>query len=70
MINLTQVRHMPVRWIRYNPDVFDGKRVTREQREMKLVETATWACNHVMANISDVIYLYYDNPDFKWHKLI
>jgi hypothetical protein len=68
MINLTQVRHMPVRWIRYNPDVYEGRRYTREQREKKLVDTIKWAQKHI-PTVAEVIYLYYDHPDFKWHML-
>jgi hypothetical protein len=80
MVNLVEVRGMPVRWIRYNPDVYEpikGQRVaTLEQREKKLLEYVKWAMQHPPQDekmISTVLYLYYDEHDTKkqeWQTLI
>jgi len=80
MINLVHVRGMPVRWIRYNPDVYEpmeGQRpVKLEQREKKLVEYIKWAMKHSPqeeGNVSSVLYLFYNDYDMKnqeWEKLI
>jgi hypothetical protein len=77
MVNLVHVRGMPVRWIRYNPDVYEpaeGRRkVKQEQREKKLVEYTKWAIKHAPVAMSDVLYLFYDGYDTKsqeWHTLI
>jgi hypothetical protein len=77
MVNLVHVRGMPVRWIRYNPDVYEpaeGRRkVKQEQREKKLVEYTKWAIKHAPVAMSDVLYLFYDGYDTQsqeWHTLI
>ena len=68
---------MPVRWIRYNPDVYEPangqRKIKLEQREKKLIEYTKWAMNHPPETISSVLYLFYDEYDTKnqeWHKLI
>jgi len=70
MINLIHVRGMPVRWIRYNPDVYEPmegqRKVKLEQREKKLVEHVKWAMKHSPSDdgvFSNVLYLYYDEYD-------
>ncbi len=70
MINLVHVRGMPVRWIRYNPDVYEPmegqRKVKLEQREKKLVEHVKWAMKHSPSEdrvFSNVLYLYYDEYD-------
>ena len=77
MINLVEQRGMPVRWIRYNPDVYEpmkGQRTIKlEQREKKLIEYTKWAMKNPPDTISSVLYLFYDEYDTKnqeWHKLI
>ena len=77
MINLVHVRMMPVRWIRYNPDVYEPmkgqRKIKTEQREKKLVEYTKWAMKNPPDTISSVLYLFYDEYDTKnqeWHKLI
>jgi hypothetical protein len=80
MVNLVNIRGMPVRWIRYNPDSYEplkGQRsVKKEQREKKLVEYVKWAMNHSPQeeeNFSDVLYLFYNEYDTKeqiWEPLI
>ena len=80
MVNLVHVRGMPVRWIRYNPDVYepmDGQRKVKiEKREKKLIEYTKWAMNHSPqeeGHISNVLYLFYNDYDTKsqeWQKLI
>jgi hypothetical protein len=77
MINLVHVRGMPVRWIRYNPDVYEPtegqRKVKLEQREKKLLEYVKWAMNHPPESFSSVLYLFYDEYDTKsqeWHKLL
>jgi hypothetical protein len=70
MINLVHVRGMPIRWIRYNPDVYEPiqgqRKVKVEQREKKLVEHVKWAIKHSPSEdgvFSNVLYLYYDEYD-------
>jgi hypothetical protein len=67
MINLVEVRGMPVRWIRYNPDSYEslnGQRQVRiEQREKKLINYVKWAMKHPPQDISNVLYLFYDEYD-------
>jgi hypothetical protein len=77
MINLVEVRGMPVRWIRYNPDVYEPmkgqRKVKVEQREKKLIEYTKWAMTHPPETISDVLYLFYDEYDTtkqEWIRLI
>ena len=77
MVNLVHVRGMPVRWIRYNPDVYEPKKGQRkpkqEQREKKLVEYTKWAMKHPPETISNVLYLFYDGHDThsqEWHTLL
>jgi len=80
MINLVEVRGIPVRWIRYNPDYYEptkGQRyVKQEQREKKLIEYVTYAINHTPQEdgvISNVLYLFYDDYDTTkqtWHTLL
>ena len=80
MVNLVEVRGMPVRWIRYNPDVYEPiagqRKVKIEQREKKLIEYTKWAMNHSPqedGHISNVLYLFYNDYDTKsqeWQKLI
>ena len=70
MINLVEARGMPVRFIRYNPDVYEPmkgqRKIKLEQREKKLVEYVKYAIKHspieegVFAN---VLYLFYDEYD-------
>lgn len=80
MINLVEVRGMPVRWIRYNPDIYESRKGQRqvklEQREKKLLEYINWAIQHSPekeGDISSVLYLFYDEYDTvnqSWIKLI
>lgn len=77
MVNLVYVRGMPVRWIRYNPDVYEpteGQRIVKqEQREKKLVEYTKWSMKHVPDTMSTVLYLFYDGYDTRaqeWHTLL
>lgn len=68
MVNLVEVRGMPVRWIRYNPDSYESlkgqRQVKIEQREKKLLEYVKWAMKHPQENdISSVLYLFYDEYD-------
>jgi len=80
MVNLVEVRGMPVRWIRYNPDTYEpvkGQRqVKAEQREKRLVEYVLWAMKHTPqgnGNMSEVLYLFYNGYNTKhveWMKLI
>lgn len=82
MINLVEARGMPVRFIRYNPDVYEpvkGQRTQKqEQREKKLVEYVKYAMKHSPVNDhahahSNVLYLFYDEYDMKkqeWNILI
>ena len=79
MINLVEVRGIPVRWIRYNPDCYEpikGQRyITQEKREKKLIEYVTYAINHTPQEdgvLSNVVYLFYDEYDTTeqpWHTL-
>lgn len=80
MVNLVEVRGIPVTFIRYNPDVYEpiqGQRAVKlEQREKKLVEYVLYAMKHSPSEsdmISNVLYLYYDECDTanpEWHQLI
>jgi len=77
MINLVHVRGMPVRWIRYNPDVYEPlkgqRKIKLEQREKKLIEYTKWAMANPPTTISTVLYLFYDDFDTKsenWHTLL
>ena len=80
MVNLVEVRGMPVRWIRYNPDTYGvvkGQRqVKAEQREKKLIEYVLWAMKHTPQeneNMSEVLYLFYNGYNTQqqeWMKLI
>ena len=77
MVNLVHVRGMPVRWIRYNPDVYEPmegqRKVKQEQREKKLLEYTKWAMKHTPETISNVLYLFYDGHDTQsqeWHTLL
>ena len=67
MINLVNVRGAPVRFIRYNPDVYEPakgqRRMNRLQREKKLMEWSQYAMEHSPSVISDVLYLFYDEHD-------
>ena len=80
MYNLVEVRGIPVRWIRYNPDIYEPKtgqsNVKIEKREIKLIEYIKWAMEHSPKEegcISNVLYLFYDEYDTKkqeWLSLI
>ena len=80
MINLTEVRGIPVRWIRYNPDIYDppfGKKIVKiEQREKKLIEYIKWSIKKSPKEtgcISNVLYLFYDEYETgkeEWNKLL
>jgi hypothetical protein len=77
MINLVEARGMPVRFIRYNPDVYEPvkgqRKVKLEQREKKLVEYVKYAIQNSPKDIANVLYLFYDEYDTTiqtWHKLI
>ena len=76
MINMVHVRGMPVRWIRYNPDIYEpmeGQQVKQEQREKRLLEYTKWAMKNSPNTISNVLYLFYDGYDTKsqeWHTLL
>jgi hypothetical protein len=80
MINLVEARGMPVRFIRYNPDIYEPVKEQRtqkqEQREKKLVEYVKYAMNHSPIDenaVSNVLYLFYDEYDMKkqeWNILI
>ena len=80
MVNLVEVRGMPVRWIRYNPDTYESQKGQRqvkiEQREKKLLEYVKWAMQHSPqeeGDISSVLYLFYDEYDAtnqEWQTLI
>ena len=80
MINLVEQRGVPVRFIRYNPDLYhplNGQRILKiEQREKKLVDYVKWAMKHSPTYngvFSDVLYLFYDDYDTTsqlWDTLI
>lgn len=80
MINLVEVRGMPVRFIRYNPDSYQPVNgqfmLTTHLREKKLIEYVNYAIKHSPQeenNIADVLYLCYDEYDIInhiWNKLI
>ena len=80
MINLVEARGMPVRFIRYNPDVYEPmkgqRKVKLEQREKKLVEYVKYAMTRPPQEegvFSNVLYLFYDEYDTTnqvWHKLV
>jgi len=80
MINLAEVRGIPVTFIRYNPDMYQplsGQKYQNiEKRERKLIEWVIYAMknnpydNGCMVN---VLYLFYDDHDTHnpvWHSLI
>lgn len=81
MVNLVHARVMPVKWIRYNPDMYQPinrqQMWTRERREKKLMEYIHYAMKHTPQEdngcISHVLYLFYDDYDTtkqEWLKLI
>ena len=79
MINLVEVRGMPVRFIRYNPDYYEPikgqRRFTQEQKEKKLVEYVVHAMKHTPQDgvFANVLYLFYDEYDTSnqpWLRLI
>jgi hypothetical protein len=80
MINLVEVRGMPVRFIRYNPDYYEPikgqRRFTQEQKEKKLVEYLIHAMKHTPQEdgiFANVLYLFYDDYDTSnqpWLRLI
>jgi len=78
MINLVEVRGIPVRFIRYNPDYYKPypkqKYIQIEEREKKLIEYIKYAIINPPNNcIADVIYLFYDEYDIstmQWITLI
>jgi hypothetical protein len=80
MINLAEVRGVPVTFIRYNPDMYEpikGQKMMKvEQREKKLVEWVHYAIAHYpqeMGAFANVLYLCYDEYDVQepdWHILI
>jgi hypothetical protein len=80
MINLAEVRGIPVTFIRYNPDMYQPvsgqKYKSVEQREQTLLDWVVYAMknnpfsNNCMAN---VLYLFYDEYDAHkpaWHELV
>jgi hypothetical protein len=79
MINLIEVRGAPVRFIRYNPDIYElckgHKTVKQDEREKILVESVLYAMNtspQVNNCIANVLYLFYDKYNAKknnWLKL-
>ena len=76
MVNLVNVRHMPVRWIRYNPDVYEpieGQRnISIKDREKQLIACTKFAIKNAPppGTISDILYLFYDEYDEKQHWLM
>ena len=80
MINLVEVRGMPVTFIRYNPDIYEPVKgqqiVTLDNREKKLIEYIKYAMKHSpmeMNMLANVIYLFYDEYDNKkmdWIQLV
>lgn len=80
MMNLVEARGMPVRFIRYNPDVYQplkGQRAVKiEQREKKVIEYMMHAMKHGPQEnntFADVLYLFYDEYDTtkqEWLPLI
>ena len=79
MINLVEQRRVPVRWIRYNPDVYEPmkgqRKIKIEQREKKLIEYIRWSIKNSLEYgiISNVLYLFYDEYNTtkqEWFKLI
>jgi hypothetical protein len=80
MRNIVEQHGLPIRWIRYNPDVYEpakGQReMKREQRETVLLEYVRWAISHTpmeSGDISNVLYLFYDEHDknkLEWERLI
>jgi hypothetical protein len=70
MVNLAEVRGMPVTFIRYNPDNYDpavGQTVASDpQRHTQLLKWLAWARAMSPAERGDVVsvlYLYYDGHD-------
>jgi hypothetical protein len=80
MINLVEVRGMPVRFIRYNPDYYEPlpeqMYVTIEKREKKLIEYVKYAMKHSPVengNLADALYLFYNEYNTtsqEWMKLV
>ena len=80
MINLVEARGIPVRFIRYNPDVYEPikgqRKVKLEQREKKLMEYVKYGMKRSPQEesvFSNVLYLFYDDYDTTkqvWEKLI
>jgi hypothetical protein len=78
MINLIEVRGMPITFIRYNPDRYepaDGEQLKLEQREKKLVEWIRYAIKHnpmEVGAMANVLYLFYDGYHHspEWHTLM
>ena len=80
MINLAEVRGLPITFIRYNPDIYDpikGQKMLKlEQREKKLIEWIIYAMKHspietdAIANVLYLFYDEYDNNSPEWHVLM
>ena len=80
MVNLVHARGMPVKWIRYNPDMYHPTHKqpvwAQERREKKLLEYIHYAMKHTPQEdgcISHILYLFYDDYDTmkqEWLKLI
>ena len=80
MLNLAEVRGLPITFIRYNPDIYDpikGQKMLKlEQRHKKLIEWIVYAMKHspIETNaIANVLYLFYDEYDNnspEWHVLM
>ena len=80
MINLVNIRGIPVTFIRYNPDKYKSidkqKYMLSHQREQKLIEWIKYAMKHSPnenGDIANVLYLFYDDYDIhnpSWYTLI